>query len=374
MTHRWMRSAPFDIGLIFGPPLLSTLVALLIPSLRVMDTPVWAWVFFVIFIDVAHVYSSLYRIYLDPQEFSRRRSLYLNVPLACWVVGVMLYRHSALAFWRVLAYVAVFHFVRQQYGFLRIYQYLQSARSRLDDFLDACAIYATMLYPLAFWHADPARKFAWFVQGDFLRLPTAVALASRWFYGVILAVFALRQVQLYAQGNTINWGKIGIVASTAAAWYVGIVYLNSDFAFTVTNVVAHGVPYIALVWLYGNRKFKGTGSWLEFIHRPAMLALFLLPLLGAAYFEEGVWDILVWKEHASVFGGLGFSWELPRAAMNFLVPFLILPQATHYVLDAWIWKLNDSNPGLRSYLFGEELSPQASKSLPAMRAELSRSR
>ena len=33
----------------------------------------------------------------------------------------MLYLIGPLVFWRVLAYLAVFHFVRQQYGFMAVY-------------------------------------------------------------------------------------------------------------------------------------------------------------------------------------------------------------------------------------------------------------
>ena len=44
---------------------------------------------------------------------------------------------------------------------------------------------------------------------------------------------------------------------------------------------------------------------------------------------------------------------LPDALLVLVVPALILPQATHYVLDAWIWKFDGSNPRLREYLFGD---------------------
>lgn len=30
-----------------------------------------------------------------------------------------------------------------------------------------------------------------------------------------------------------------------------------------------------------------------------------------------------------------------------------VPQTTHSILDAWLWKLEESDPGLRSYLFPE---------------------
>jgi hypothetical protein len=36
-------------------------------------------------------------------------------------LGLILYQFGSLTFWSVLALVAVFHFIRQQYGFMRIY-------------------------------------------------------------------------------------------------------------------------------------------------------------------------------------------------------------------------------------------------------------
>lgn len=71
--------------------------------------------------------------------------------------------------------------------------------------------------------------------------------------------------------------------------------------------------------------------------------LVFFSLLGIlAYLEEGLWDGLVWREHATV-----FSWfqvlpvvtEQPLLAL--LVPLLALPQMTHYVLDGFIWRRKD---------------------------------
>lgn len=344
---RWLHSAAFDLSLFLGPPLLSVLGVLLWEPLRTGEVSPAAWLFLIVFIDVAHVYSSLYRVYLDRAEFSRRKALYLNVPLACLAAGILLHSQSPLAFWRVLAYVAVFHFVRQQWGFLRLYQRLEGSHSSFDETLDSLAIYSSMLYPLAFWHGDPGRVFAWFIPGDFISLPPLPALAG-WAYALVLSCFFLRQIQRKASGFPVHWGKTGIVFATAASWYAGIVFFNSDMAFTVTNVVSHGVPYLALVWLYGRRKWASENPWFSALHRPALLALFLLPLLALAYFEEALWDLLVWHDHGALFGGLA-PWE-PGAWINLLVPLLALPQATHYVLDAWIWRFDGSNPGLDHYV------------------------
>jgi hypothetical protein len=37
-------------------------------------------------------------------------------------LGVALYSEGELTFWKVLAFVAVFHFVRQQYGWVALYR------------------------------------------------------------------------------------------------------------------------------------------------------------------------------------------------------------------------------------------------------------
>lgn len=348
----WIASRGFDLGLIVGPPLMAVALVLAVPALRTGDTPVWAWVVFVLAIDVGHVYSSLYRTYFDPEELERRRQLYLLTPLFCWIAGVVLYSFGALVFWRILAYVAVYHFVRQQFGFVMVYRHRGGERGVFDRRLDKATIYATMLYPLVFWHADDGRQFAWFVQGDFLSLPAWTGSLAIWLYVAILAVFAGRQIQRFATGGGVNWGKIGIVAGTAAVWFVGIVFLNSDFAFTVTNVVAHGIPYMALVWLYGRRKWAAEGSWRTWIHRPAAAVAFVGLLVSLAWFEEGLWDVFVWRENAAVFGGWNPNFVVPEMALNLLVPLLTVPQATHYVIDGWIWKFDGSNPGLPEYLFG----------------------
>lgn len=354
MNRRWVRSAPFDLGLLAGPPALAALAVWLIPALRTGEVPPWGWLVLVVGVDVAHVWSTLWRTYLDPAQLARRPGLYATVPVACWAAGALLYKAGGAAlFWRALAYLAVFHFVRQQWGFLRLYQRFEGRPTRLDDALDRAALYGGMLYPLVYWHASLPRPFEWFVPGDFAALPAAPAAPAGALYAAVLAAWALRQA-LRARRESLHPGRLLVVAGTAAAWWTGIVACASDLAFTVTNVLAHGVPYFALLWL-ATPKPPGRAARLP---RAAWAAAFLLVPLALAYAEEGLWDFFIWREHAALFFGLTSAPDpdLGAAALALLVPLLALPQATHYVLDAYIWRLDGSDPALYEALLKDQLS------------------
>ncbi len=306
--------------------------------------PVWTWVATVVAVDVAHVWSTAYRVYLDPEEVRRRPALYGGAPLAAYAAGVVLYSISGALFWRVLAYVAVFHFVRQQYGWVALYRRRLGAASRLDRVLDDAAIYSATLYPLLYWHAHLPREFDWFLDGDFVPgLPAGAAAALLPVHLAITAAYLLRQAQLRATGRPISHGKNLVLATTWATWYVGIVVLDSDFAFTVTNVLVHGVPYLAFVWRYGRRRFTTATGPVARLFTSGAWPVYLATLAAVAWLEEWGWDRLVWHEHALLFPGPALS--LGSAALSLVVPLLALPQATHYVLDGWIWRAK-GNPGL----------------------------
>ena len=118
---------------------------------------------------------------------------------------------------------------------------------------------------------------------------------------------------------------------------------------------------MALVWLYGRRKWSGTRSWRASIHHPAAAIAFIGIIVALGSYEEGLWDPLIWRDHAVLFGGLSAPRPMSDEALMVIVPALVLPQATHYVLDSWIWKFDGSNPGLRYYLFLEGERPTATE-------------
>ena len=338
ISSPWLYRKNFDLGFILLPAFVSVVVALGFSDYfnKLEALPSWLWFVLVMGIDVSHVYSTLYKTYLHPGEYLQNKNLLLLTPLIVWVVGVIIHTLSAKLFWTTLAYLAVFHFIRQQYGFMRLYGRCE-IRSKLQRKLEALVIYAGTLYPIIYWHTY-SRDFYWFIEGDFIiGIHPIVERVSFVLYLLIICSYIIRELLGLKRGEPLNLPKNMIIAGTILSWYVGIVLLNGDFTFTVTNIVAHGIPYMALVWIWGLKNESNVLSF-KFGFIP-----FIVLILILAYVEEAIWAGFIWREHLDIFV---FFRDVPvindKKALTLIVPLLILPQATHYVLDGFIWKKNQS--------------------------------
>jgi len=361
VRSNWIHSAALDVPFILAPPFLLLVIVWAFPQSfgATVELSEWQWVALVLLIDVAHVYSTIYRTYLDPLARQHYRFELTWYPLIAFVVMVLLHSLSALWFWRMLAYLAVFHFVRQQYGFMRLYQ-RNEAPPEWKRRMDGSTIYMATIAPLLHWHTSYPKHFNWFMPNDMLGvdLPELARLVL-WIHAGWMLVFVASELLLISLGAQVNWQKNILIAGTALSWYMGIVHFNGDVTFTLFNVVAHGVPYMALVWAYG-RKRTATADQVHKAIRSFFslraLPIFLGTLFLLAFLEEGFWDALVWREDRWVFQA--FNGLLPmvhdHAILSIIVPLLALPQVTHYIIDAFIWRMRHKGDrdGWQILIFG----------------------
>jgi hypothetical protein len=351
-ARRWLVSPSFDLGWFVAPGLLALVLAL---AVGLLGTPsdedsLALWIVGVLLVDVAHVWSSLYRTYLDPEARRNHAQLLRATPLLVFLIGFMIHAVAPPLFWTALAYVAVFHFIKQQEGFVTLYLRAGGetgpgcARDRL---LAKLAVWVSTAGPVVYWHAQLPRRFAWFMQGDFVvGLPELVGTVAVWAQVPVLLAFALRRLALGRRGHPMVWI---VVALTAASWNLGIVWFDDDRVFTLSNVFIHGVPYMALVWVAGGRDTVERGLARARAVPVAVIAAAFYALLAAlAFGEEALWDRMVWHDHAQLFGD-GML-ELGELGFALCVALLTVPQATHYLLDRWIWRVGPKNPKLAKQL------------------------
>jgi len=338
----WLFSRNVDLTVFLGSAIASLLLLAVGWQLGILnsESPDWTWISAVLLIDVAHVWSTSFRVYFDREELKRRLWLYLLVPIFGYAVGVALYSEGDLTFWRAVAIVAVFHFVRQQYGWVALYRRKLGETERWSWWIDAAAVYLATVYPLAFWMTRLPRNFQWFVEKDFFLLPDLVDDILLPVYVLALTAYASKSIYRYYAEGFLNPGKDIVVATTAVCWYVGIVLFNSDYAFTVTNVIIHGVPYFALIWFYAKTRRESTGPFYRAFS--SNWVVFLATLWAFAYVEELFWNRGVWHERTWLFGE---NWDWSEWKV-YLVPLLAVPQLTHYILDGFIWRRR-GNQGVR---------------------------
>jgi hypothetical protein len=313
------------------------------------------WILGVLLVDVAHVYASLYRTYFDPQARRLHRRRLIWAPLLCAWFGFLLHLESSLLFWGVLAYVAIFHFIKQHLGFALLYA-RAGDESGFDRRLVTWAVWAGTGLPVVYWHANLPTAFAWFVEGDLLRgLPAWVGAVAVWLQVPVLGAFVARRLWLGMRGRA-NWMVPALALLPALNWNIGIVWFDDDRVFTITNVFFHGVPYLALVWVTGGRDTVERGLSRLRTRRPfaghtmALVVFFYGLLVALACLEEGVWDRLVWHDHPELFGSGGAGVAPEGIAAALVVALLTVPQATHYLLDRWIWRVGPDNPRLAEQL------------------------
>ncbi len=341
----WIGRAWIDIVFILLPPFACLAIIAVCPKLfqNNKNLPDYWWVILILLVDVAHVYSTLYRTYFDKQALHKQRSLLFTIPFVSFVASVMVYSTNSILFWSIMAYIAVFHFIRQQYGFMRIY----SRKERVNKWykrIDAFTIYVATLFPIAYWHLNAPRNFNWFVSGDFFYFKSTTLLTGCYIiYITLLTVYVIKEIIMLVQYKQINIPRVAVIIGTVVSWYFGIVYFNGDMAFTLLNVVSHGIPYMALIWIYGNKNYNKqskSGNFLRIIFSKYGIAVFLVIIFLLAYIEEGLWDMTVWKEHQNIFKVFRLiDVQISGQLLNFLVPLLALPQITHYVIDGFIWKI-----------------------------------
>jgi hypothetical protein len=154
-------------------------------------------------------------------------------------------------------------------------------------------------------------------------------------------LYFILEIKHIVTDKTLNIPKNLVLIGTATSWYFAIVYFNSDLVFTLINVVSHGVPYMALIWMYGAKKLQmpQLSGLQKLVFSTKGLLFFVLLLLLFAFVEETLWDSLIWHDYPQYFNftGLWGTWLSP-VSKALLVSMLTVPQVTHYLLDGFIWK------------------------------------
>ncbi|MEO1269885.1 MAG: hypothetical protein AAFX99_17500 [Myxococcota bacterium] len=356
----WIVSPRFDLAIVLVPMMVALGTLFLIRGLSIRE-PLWAYLVFFVAFDVAHVWGTIYITYLDQEVMERRRRLLVGVVPVCFVAACGAHLISPTLFWTVLAYVAIVHFIKQQYGFIAIYRAKGRERSPWDRRLDSWALWVGALGPVVLWHATPQAQFDWFGSGEqfALTLPPSVQPVVWAVWGATAVVWVGRQLHMAMTEGRFNVGKAVWMVASWVSWYVGIRLADHLFISAAFINLMHGVPYLGLIWFRCNVRWQGEDghrlgglsplvAWLS--QRRHWVAFYLV-VFTLALLEEALWDGLVWGKYLPALLGVDAP-TLSAVALSLLVALLSLPQIVHYALDSFLWKMDGTNPDLERALKG----------------------
>mmetsp|Transcript_38904 Transcript_38904/g.120148 ORF Transcript_38904/g.120148 Transcript_38904/m.120148 type:complete len:386 (+) Transcript_38904:70-1227(+) len=356
------------------PVLLALVIVPLTRAVPADDVPLFWKLALEVFIDVAHVYSTLCRTVLDSEACAMNRVLYLMaVPgLLVPTLAVNLVFGTWLG-WSLLAYYAMFHFAKQPFGLLCLYKARNGERGAADHQWDYWTCMAGAGLPILLWHAGEFGDFLWFKAEDkkLFSLPS-LARGPLWaLYGLVPLLWLGRVARTYAADGKFNVGKFWIMSAHYFTWYMGftnhvvrhLAFIDLFHGFSSMVLVYHVVQQRFISWRERSPSSMTCGDRLgeALVSSPwAYLGL----LLGLACVEELAWEVLVHQEYLP-----GYGYKLPELSDKqeaVATSVLMLPQLSHYFLDAFIWKMGPRNPGLKQALVGAwAAAPAAGAPAPA---------
>lgn len=307
-----------DLWLFIGPLFLALALALL--GALGLNLNFALFVLLLPSFDFAHIFAVFPAVLSRLNHRPEFRRNFAFLALAVFILVLAVYLTSESLFTSILAYLALFHILRQQVGWVMI------ARAKAKDptprSLDLLQIYSLMFFPVIWWHSGlstVSKKY--FVPGDLaLSFPEQVGWLA-------LTVFILVQAYYwfsYLRKPVRNQAKHLVLASTFIWFFFGLVLPgNSDF-FWVSLILIHGLAYI----YYVSRMAPTPWNPLQKISVTARLKYFFAFLLLTGI----CWSTL----HFTLYSQS--EWK------QVLAPLVWTPLLLHYVFDGVIWRKGFFDP------------------------------
>lgn len=325
MKQHWiLGSFRRDFLFLTLPGLLAIAFAVATRHSQEWAVRVWIAYFIYICIDSGHVYTTMWRTYLQPAEFNERRRLYLITPFAFMIVFALWVGLRLPGLWEVVVYGTLFHNFRQLWGFLRWYEKVEGRKDPNTGFF----FHAFIFIPIAAFHVNPVRPKGYYYvnAGEMLHWPNEIAYkACLVAYFAVVVVFLLHEFQNWRAGLREPGRLLGLLTAMAIYGY-GPLFGTTFSEVILPLVTSHGIAYMAVMSQTTDR--LGHTKWSGFKNLLIVMVVTAV-VLGVA---DGLMQyMLVDKESVS-------ADEVPTWGLIVATALSLGPLYSHYLFDAFLWK------------------------------------
>lgn len=299
---------------------------------------------FILIIDWAHIFAQWYRIYSNPVESSFNKWIYpLSYFLMIPLIACVVHYSGRFPVERFLVYFVIYHFIKQHYGYTRIYSSADGNKTKRESFFESSLIYCSMVVPLIYWHINfPDKTFLWktfFIESSIFDL---VIYPGLLFYSISLAGYVYFEFKRFQRTNFFNWSKNLAILSPALGWGVISLYPESKYLIYFSIVLTHDISYSFFVWLIGRRDKKLISkevSWFSWTSIPGLFFYFAMIIL------VGQTILVIHHRYVGhslpnlIFGDFfNFLVYAPGWKQDFGVALFFATQSHHYFIDKYLWK------------------------------------
>lgn len=343
----WIHSWYVDSLCFFLTPFLFVVLAFFdLPPFRNVDAGLLSKaILVVLFIDWAHIFAQYHRIYSNPLESSRLKWIYpLSYLLLVPVMTVIVHFTSSIAIDTLLVYFVVFHFIKQHFGFMKIYSKTDGKKSQREKITEDAAFYLSMVAPVVYWHVKGFSYdykwinlfFKWKIF-SYLLWPVMIA------YVGAFILYAFDEYKRTTRNGFFNFPKNLSLLSAVVGWGAISFLSESTMLVVFTVTFTHDLSYLFYVWLIGRRDHKYVRKevkWISWWSIPGFFAYLCLlvvlsDILTIVHLEltnDNNWNYWIWGTTFNSLAKqegwfLSFGWSVFFAT-----------QAHHYFIDRYLWK------------------------------------
>lgn len=346
-TQPWFANWYLDFCAINFIPLLAMVLALagIWPFHGKWDNSITLLLAFIIWFDWTHIQAHWFRILGNRAESKKLKIIHSLSFLLIIAINITLYLLGFGKWLEIfLVYFAAFHFMRQQYGLIRVYTKGDIGKKKFETNLEFVLFQLIMITPLILWHSvPPYTNFYW--SKIFFKW-SGFDLIYWPFLGVTilaLGTYIVLEAKRTIRTQNFNIPKNLTLFTTAIGWGVLTFLSQPHLLVYFTVIIAHDVSYLFLVWWFARRDEILLGNKISTFSWVSVKG-FLIYYGFLAIFSEFLfivnWQIVQPDLTPAIFGNF-FSF-IPFSEGGILRAFgltlVFSVQFHHYFTDRFLWK------------------------------------
>lgn len=342
-VHSWYADS---LGFFLVPFLFVFLAAFDLPPFRKVDARLLTnMIFLVLFIDWAHIFAQYHRIFSNPLESPRLKWIYpLSYILLIPVMTAVVYFSSIVWIDTALVYFVIFHFIKQHFGFIKIYSKTDGPKTSFEARVENALVYLSMFTPVVYWHV---KGFDYDYKWITIFIKSPLFYYILWpmltLYTICLGIYIRDEWKRTKKNGMFNIPKNISLLSAMLGWGAVSLLSESTLLIIFTVTLTHDLSYTFYVWFIArrdHRHLKGEVKWFSWWSIPGFffyvgILVVLSDILMVVHLEltqDKNWDYWIWGQ---TFNALKVE---PGWLLSFGWALFFATQAHHYFIDRYLWK------------------------------------